>query len=109
MIGIPASSPHLDLLVLAWQVYVVGVDSWTWWYLTNRILSTTSLPSGIIFTRVCKPIPGKYSANLLGVFISPKLLFSLHGSSAENFTFYRIAAIGSFPQLARCDGCHMSG
>ncbi len=35
MIGILASSPHPDLLVLAWQLYVVGVDSWTWWYLTR--------------------------------------------------------------------------
>ncbi len=35
MIGILASSSHPDILVLTWQVYVVGVDSWTWWYLTR--------------------------------------------------------------------------
>jgi hypothetical protein len=54
---------------------VVGVDSWTLWYLTRPHVKHAFATSGIIFTRVCKPTPEKYSANLLGIYIAETLIF----------------------------------
>jgi len=31
--GILASLPHPDIMVLAWQLFVIAVDTWILWYL----------------------------------------------------------------------------
>ena len=35
VIGILASLPHPDIMVLAWQLFVIAVDAWILWYLAR--------------------------------------------------------------------------